>query len=67
MAQIQRLFLTTHDLMKLTGQSYSSSVRLYNTILDAHRKQRPQRVSVNEFAAYMNVGIDEVRNSIQNV
>ncbi len=60
----KRLIILPHDVSVITGKSERSSQRLLKDIHCALGKQSHQPVSVVEFADYMGLDVEEVRQMI---
>lgn len=57
-----RLCIYPKDIMKITGKSYPTAVRILKAIRIAYRKPATALVTFSEFCTYMNLDVEEVRS-----
>ncbi|ERJ57339.1 hypothetical protein [Sphingobacterium paucimobilis] len=57
----QRLCIYAQDVSNILGKSLSQSRRILTCIRDAYGKKDKQYVSIEEFAEYTGLAIEEVR------
>ncbi len=56
-----RLCIYPKDIMRITGKSYPTAVRLLRTIRIAYRKPAAALVTFSEFCTYMNLDEEELK------
>lgn len=61
----QRTCIYPKDISILTGKSYKQSVRIFGTIRSAYDKKPHQYVTLEEFANYTGIDIENVRKTCQ--
>jgi len=61
MKHAKRLIILPHDVSAITGKGIRHSQRLLRTIRDAYGKAPHQVVSVREFAEYVGLDVEEVK------
>jgi hypothetical protein len=61
----ESLFITGKEIQIVTGQSAPSSSRLIALIKDTLGKKKHQRITYSEFANYIGVSLQELKNSLK--
>ncbi len=64
---MNRIVITTNDVVFLTGKSESYSQKLIKTIKDAYQKEKYQMVTIREFSEYMGISYEEVFNMVNGI
>lgn len=64
---MNRIIITTNDVMFLMGKSESYSQKLIKSIKDTHGKMNHQPITIKEFCDYMDLPYEEVFNMVNNI
>ena len=64
---MNRIIITTNDVMFLTGKSESYSQKLIKSIKDAYDKKKHQPISIRLFCDYMDLPYEEVFNTVNGI
>jgi len=59
-----RFFITTKDIMQLTGKSYPSAYKEKRVVMDALGKKKHQKLSFIEYADFFDQTTDEIKKSL---
>ena len=59
-----RLFICTHDVMRMFGKSKRQAQWLLDKIRKANGKQKGQPVTVREYCRYLNIDPDELSDTL---
>ena len=62
----ERIIIRTSDIELLFGITKSAASRQMRIVKAALNKKHHQRVSIIEFAEYMDLDADDIKNSINN-
>jgi phage antirepressor YoqD-like protein len=63
----QRLVIHTNDITKILGINIRTAQRLLQTIRESLGRKKKDYVSIREFAEYVHLGEEEVRQNLSTV